>query len=269
MRVHHLNCATLCPPAGAALRHEGHRHLVCHCLLLETDDGLVLVDTGLGEADVADPSRIGRAFRALARPKLDRAETALAQVERLGFARTEVRHVVLTHLDVDHAGGLADFPEARAHVMMAEQEAAVLRTSLSEKLRYRPEHVDAWARWSLYAPKGEPWFGFPAVRGLQGVTDDVLLIPLPGHTRGHCGVAVRDGEGWLLHAGDAYFHRDELAGGAAPLALGLVERLDDVDHAARIANRDRLRELARAQAGVVRVFCAHDPVELGRFAAAR
>jgi len=42
------------------------------------------------------------------------------------------------------------------------------------------------------------------VRALPGARDDVLLIPLPGHSRGHCGVAVKTGEGWLLHCGDAY-----------------------------------------------------------------
>ena len=54
---------------------------------------------------------------------------------------------------------------------------------------------------------GDDWFGFDAVTALG---DDVLLVPLRGHTRGHCGVAVRrpDG-GWLLHAGDAYFHAGE------------------------------------------------------------
>lgn len=269
MRVHHLNCATLCPAGGRGLRNQGLRQLVCHCLLLETNEGLVLVDTGLGEQDLAAPDRLGRAFRTFTRPRLDPAETAVAQVERLGFARTEVRHVILTHLDVDHAGGLADFPEARAHVMMAEQEAAVLRTALSEKSRYRPAHVDSWALWSLYAPKGEPWFGFPAVRGLQGVSPDVLLIPLPGHSRGHCGVAVDTGAGWLLHAGDAYYHRDELDGKAPPLPLAAMERVNDIDRATRIANRDRLGQLARERRSDVRVFCAHDPVEFGRLAAAR
>lgn len=265
MRVHHLNCATLCPPLARTFDHDGHPGLVCHCLLLEGRDGLILVDTGLGTEDLRDaPARLGRGFVALSRPRLDPAETAAAQVERLGFSRRDVRHVVLTHLDPDHAGGLSDFPEARAHVMMAEQEAAVLRTSPFEKLRYRPAHVETWARWSLYAPRGEPWYGFAAVRELQGIADELLLIPLAGHTRGHCGVALRDEAGWMLHAGDAYFHRRELDGRPPPPGLRAVERLDDVDHAQRVANRDRLVALHRQ--GAVRIFCSHDPVELARLA---
>src|SRR2546429_4224699 len=52
---------------------------------------------------------------------------------------------------------------------------------------------------------GEPWFGFRAVRDLPGLPPEILVIPLPGHTRGHIGVAVDTGAGWLLHAGDAFY----------------------------------------------------------------
>ena len=94
--------------------------------------------------------------------------------------------------------------------------------------------------------------------------DDVLLIPLPGHSRGHCGVAVRTAEGWLLHCGDAYFHHAEVApaGGAAPRRHQLVRGAINVDKAARVANQKRLRELARDQRGEVKLICSHDPAEL-------
>ena len=42
--------------------------------------------------------------------------------------------------------------------------------------------------WTEHGAGGEAWFGFTAVRA---VGDDVLLVPLRGHTRGHCAVAVR------------------------------------------------------------------------------
>lgn len=234
--------------------------MVCHVLLIEAPGGLVLVDSGLGLADIASPAeRLGRGFLALSRPRLSVAEAAATQVKRLGFAVEDVRHVVLTHLDLDHAGGLADFPNARAHVMMAEHEAAVLRSSLFEKGRYRPEHVDTFPRWSLYVERGETWNGFSAVRGMQGLSDEVLLVPLVGHTRGHCGVAVQDERGWLLHAGDSYFHHDEVEGKRAPALIEGMERLFQVDGKARHHNQARLADLHRG--GGVRMFCAHDPNE--------
>jgi hypothetical protein len=58
MRVHHLNCISTCPLGGrlmdgrtGSLVRRGE--LACHCLLAETDAGLVLVDAGLGLRDVA------------------------------------------------------------------------------------------------------------------------------------------------------------------------------------------------------------------------
>ena len=69
--------------------------------------------------------------------------------------------------------------------------------------RYRPSQFDEVAGWRRYSGQGEPWFGFPAVRELEGLPLEILLVPLPGHTWGHAGVAVDTGAGWLLHAGDA------------------------------------------------------------------
>ena len=68
IRVHHLNCGSLRPLGGRFIDGEPGAHrlarLVCHCLLLETDSGLVLVDTGFGTRDVEDPARLG-GFRRL------------------------------------------------------------------------------------------------------------------------------------------------------------------------------------------------------------
>ena len=69
-----------------------------------------------------------------------------------------------------------------------------------------------------------------------------------------------------LHCGDAYFHRNEMATPpSCPPGLAAFQRLNSVDDARRRANQDRLRELAvRAGSDEVRMFCAHDPVELDR-----
>lgn len=102
------------------------RRLVCHCLLIETDrHGLVLVDTGIGLRDVQAPRpRLGWFFLLLNGIRLEEGQTALRRIERLGFRAADVRHIVLTHLDFDHAGGIEDFPEATVHVLGPELEAA-------------------------------------------------------------------------------------------------------------------------------------------------
>jgi glyoxylase-like metal-dependent hydrolase (beta-lactamase superfamily II) len=262
MRVHHLNCATMCPRFGRLVNEQ--RRMVCHCLLLETEGGLVLVDTGLGSEDVARPrERLTGMLLTVARPRLDPEETAAHQVEELGFRRSDVRHIVLTHLDIDHAGGLPDFPEAAVHVFAAEHDAAMAPKSFLERHRYRAVQWAHGPRWVRYEVNGEPWFGFECVRQLDGLPPEILLVPLFGHTRGHCAVAVQRSEGWLLHAGDAYFfHREmDFENPRCTAGLRIFQRTMEMDRAARLHNQDRLRALARTERGV-RVFCAHDPTEL-------
>jgi glyoxylase-like metal-dependent hydrolase (beta-lactamase superfamily II) len=274
MRVHHLNCGTMCPLAARLVDGESDlfaaARLVCHCLLIETRDGLVLVDTGLGTADLRDArARLGRGFVVVTRPRLDPEEPAARQVERLGFRPGDVRHVVVTHLDLDHAGGLADFPEAEVHLLEAELDAALHPENRFAVQRYRRAHFAHGPRWRPHAvDEGERWYGFERARPIASVGDELLLVPLVGHTRGHTGVAVREEAGWLLHCGDAYFFRGEmLEPPRCPVGLRLLQRLDDADHGARVANQRRLRELARDHGREARLFCAHDPVELARAAA--
>jgi glyoxylase-like metal-dependent hydrolase (beta-lactamase superfamily II) len=93
------------------------------------------------------------------------------------------------------------------------------------------------------------------------------MIPLPGHSLGHVGVAVRTAgrDRWLLHCGDAYFHRDEVATPpACPPGLKVFQRLVGADDRIRRANQERLRELAAAHGEQVELICSHDPVLLER-----
>jgi glyoxylase-like metal-dependent hydrolase (beta-lactamase superfamily II) len=265
-KIHHLNCASMHPIAGPLLEHRSqladYRGLVCHCLLIESEAGLILVDTGLGLADVTEGrSRLGAMFSHVVRPAMRREETARHQIEALGFSANDVRHIVLTHLDVDHAGGIGDFPQAHVHVLASEYAAARARRHIKERDRYRPAQWAYSDDWTRYEATGERWHGFDAVRAVVDSDSDILLVPITGHTRGHAAIAVRDEAGWLLHAGDAYFHRDEMAERpCCPLGLKVFENLMAVDNRDRRRNQARLRELALG-ASDVSVFCSHDPVE--------
>lgn len=275
MKIHHLNCTPMAPRLGGLVVGEASRTLghamVCHCLLVETDNhGLVLVDSGFGLADVNDPKgRVGQPFLGLVRPDLREQVTAIRQIEAMGFKASDVQHIVLTHMDIDHAGGLSDFPQASVHVYRQELETALKPLNFHDRQRYRSCQWAHGPRWQPYDDQGEAWFGFNAVRNLEGLPPEILLVPLTGHSAGHAGVGIDTGaDGWLLHCGDAYFHRDEMhpTSPSCPLGLRVFQSLVQADKGPRLDNQKRLRSLVATHGDAVRVFSAHDAIEWEQFA---
>ncbi|WP_432107614.1 MBL fold metallo-hydrolase [Streptomyces sp. AA1529] len=233
---------------------------VCHCLLIETEvSGLVLVETGFGLADIGAPeARLGADFLSWAQPRLDPEEAAVRQLARLGHRPEDVRHILLSHLHRDHTGGLADFPEAVVHVARTEQAAALGDPGAPHA------HWAHGPRWALYpSDDGGRWHGFDGVHQPSGVVEDILLIPLAGHSPGHTAIAVRRGSGWLLHAGDAYYFHGELRHDApsAPAMLDALQEQTETDRDLRLANVARLQKLAADPASGVQIISAHDPWE--------
>jgi glyoxylase-like metal-dependent hydrolase (beta-lactamase superfamily II) len=171
----------------------------------------------------------------------------------------DVRDVVVTHLDLDHAGGLGDFPAARVHVHAPELKQA-LDPPLREKARYRSAQWEHGPDWNEHTVEGDSWFGFESVRLLPDLDVEVAMVPLLGHTAGHTGVAVKEDGRWLLHCGDAYFHRGEMeTPPRCPPGLKLFQWLNQRDGEAREHNQERLRALAREHGDEVRLICSHDP----------
>jgi len=202
MVIHHLNCGTLKAPIIQV-------DSIVYCLLIETSSGLVLVDTGFGSRDYSAPSLKMRFFLHYMGVLRNLEETALFQVKALGYDVKDVRHIIQTHLHVDHAGGLADFPWADIHVFKPEYLGANIPKGAME-FAYVKTHWVHDPKWVFHEKPLVDWFGFESIPVLKTPEADFLLIPLPGHTRGHCGVAIGKPGNWLLHCGDAAspFHRD-------------------------------------------------------------
>jgi glyoxylase-like metal-dependent hydrolase (beta-lactamase superfamily II) len=158
-------------------------------------------------------------------------------------------------LDPDHAGGLADFPQAQVHVSEEEHTHA-----LSGHWRYVPAQFANGPNWKAYPPSTRSWYGLEARPVELDFDSEVLLIPLFGHTLGHCGVAVQQGTRWLLHAGDAYYLRVELTQDNHPVSQFAAARADD--DAQRRESLEQLRRLVRDHADEIDVFGYHDITEL-------
>jgi glyoxylase-like metal-dependent hydrolase (beta-lactamase superfamily II) len=250
--------------------HDLRGRLTCTCLLVETATGLVLIDTGLGTRDVDDPrGRLSKFFLTLVKPEFRHEMTAVRQIAQLGYDKRDVRDIVISHLDFDHAGGLDDFPWARVHMLGDERDAAVAQKTVLDRMRFRPQQWSTRDHWRVYPTSGgEQWFGFDAVRSLEGLSDEIVMVPLIGHTLGHAGIAVRRANDWLLLAADAYFYHAEMDPETPRCTPGLrfYQWMMEKDRKRRLLNQKRLRALRRDPSVPVEIMCSHDVVEFERLA---
>ena len=126
---------------------------------------------------------------------------------------------------------------------------------------YTAAHWAHGPKWTIHSPEGEHWFRFDCIRVLDGLSPQILLVPLPGHSRGHCGVAVETPNGWLFDCGDAYavfYDIDPDHPHRPPIPLWLKHRLTGL-------HVPRLLALACEHRDEVQLFCAHDPWEYRRY----
>ena len=252
--VYHLNCVTIVSPINSN---------VCgHCLLLKEEDKLVLIDTGIGLLDVQQPEvRIGKELIELVGYRFCEAQTAIRQIEQLGLNPKDVTDCVISHLDNDHIGGLADFPDAIVHLGKEELESynanhpRYLRTPLAHNPIIR-----------TYGETTHKWFGFEARKVNVSLKTELFLIPLFGHTLGHCGVALQVDGKWLLYVADAYYMRVELLGSAHPVSELAAMRADN--NTLRVATLNQIRALVEAHPEIS-VFGYHDIEEFNCYTVER
>lgn len=257
----------MCPVCGPLFGQKGLRaKVVCHCLLLETDQGLVLVDTGLGVQDyLHTQARLGNLVSRLGRIENNLELTALAQIQNLGFSSKDVKHILISHLDFDHAGGISDFPHATVHILSSEYNATQNFFSLKNKARYKTQQFRQHRYWNFIEPdQGEAWFNLHQVQGFHIFQDEILMIPLLGHSQGHCGVAIKQNDGWLFFCGDAYFSHLQLNPTNRLRTLDKLERFFAEDNQRRIDNLHKIQQLAQNEKNI-EIICAHDPIELARY----
>jgi len=122
------------------------------------------------------------------------------QLAQLGITPSDVRHIVLTHLNFDHDGGLPDFPHEKIHVHRREYDAYLHPRSWIELAHDRADAAHG-PHWMFYDRVDVEWLGLEANR--RPFHPEIYPLPLSGRPRGHCGVGIRDGEGWLLQCADA------------------------------------------------------------------
>lgn len=219
--------------------------------VIERPDGLVLIDTGWSRRSCAfpedDPGRITSAYLGLQ----VKPEDALAsQIISCGFSPDDVKHIIATHLHLDHVGGAVDFAKATFHASSAEWDA-MGRGRLGG---YDPRTQDLASRSKLHDLNGPAAMGFSASHDLF---DDgtVLLLDARGHTRGSIAVAVKLETGWMLHAGDAMMFVDDFRD-SPELPMSLYARVISQDVKQQRKTYACFEEAARIEG--LRVIPSHD-----------
>jgi len=215
--------------------------LALRCLLVEHNDGLVLIDTGIGNKgdekfrDIYGVENAGQSGRT-------QLEDALRE---LGHGPEDVRWVINTHLHFDHAGGdtwrdpsgkigLA-FPKATYVVQRGELEFA--------------RHTNERTAGSYLTPNfdGVP---FTLLDGESEPLPGIRCLPTPGHVPFHTSILIESG-------GERACFLADLVPTSAHLPLPWIMGYD-LEPLVTLESRRGLYRRAEAE-GWLMVF-EHDPV---------
>ncbi len=233
--------------------------LPIHVYVIDHADGLVLFDTGQDRAVVTDPDyypdKVTAFFyRHIFRDiRIGPDDTLPVQLERAGYAATQVAKAVISHLHSDHVGGIADIPQAELYA--GEEGFAYLRGGDHPERQtvYRDRIEIPGARWRTipFEPTDDPALApFTEAFDLMG-DGSLMVLPTPGHLPGSVSMLVRrTGAPPLLLVGDLTY--DE-----ALLDRDQVPAVCD-DPAQLRASYAKVRALKQRTPDLV-VLPAHDP----------
>lgn len=219
---------------------------------IEHDEGVIVVDTG-------ETSRVHQKgyfpgwhpfFRRATRFSVHPDEEIGTRLAALGIAARDVRHLVLTHLHTDHAGGLAHLTNAPCWV--ARQEFARASGFGGKVQGYLPHRWPRWWQPNFIRFEQKAFGPFENTMSLtkQG---DVIIVPTPGHTPHHVSVIVC-GSPSLFLAGDTTYNQQLLIDG----------KVDGVSPDENVARQTLSRIGALAKEKPLVYLPSHDPESQNR-----
>jgi len=173
--------------------------------------GPVLIDTGFHASVAAAPrANLGWLSQFTFRDIEMTAEQAVpAQLRARGIEPERIKVVVMTHLHIDHASAVSEFPESTFVVSASEWAAASDHGQLHGYVKRQFDHGFDWRVLDFEGAGAESFSGFARSFDLFG-DGSVRAVYTPGHTLGHMSVVLRTERGEVLVAGDAIYLRRTL-----------------------------------------------------------
>jgi N-acyl homoserine lactone hydrolase len=204
--------------AGIRVKKEDWLDVPVPAFLVEHPGaGPILIDTGFHPSVAARPqANLGRlsqfTFRNI---EMTAEQAASAQLRARGIEPSQVKVVVMTHLHIDHASAIAEFPDSTFLVSSAEWAAASEQGQFHGYVKRQFDHGFDWRVLDFEARDAESFSGFARSYDLFG-DGSVRTVYTPGHTLGHMSVVLRTSRGEVLVAGDAIYLRRTLADSHLP-----------------------------------------------------
>lgn len=220
--------------------------------LIKHKNDYMLFDTGLGSKIEAQYSQDmpywQRPFFKFEKPVLP----ARKQLDDAGFA--PVQKVIISHSHWDHAGGVQDFPEAQIFAS-AEEMFTIADPRSGAGGTWPSQVVDPAIHWTPLVLQPLGYKGF--AQSLDLFNDgSVVLVPMPGHTRGSIGMFV------TVDSGKCYFFIGDVAWKTGAVHLGApkfwaASAIVDRDRGQTLRSLEQVRNVARKYPDLV-VVPAHD-----------
>lgn len=210
--------------------------------LIEHPDGYVLFDTGNAYEVVNNKQEHWGDVIAAYDPVMTEDEWVVNAVKKVGVEPEDIKYVVLSHLHLDHAGGVGHFPNAKYIVQRDELHFAYV-PDFYMKGAYIRKDFDKDVDWLILEGWQDDKFDI--------FSDGKLVIYFtPGHTPGHQSLLVNlDEEGKMFLTGDSCYTTENLNEDVLP---GL-----SVDSHAVVKTMQRTRHLKDLG---VKIITGHDPV---------
>ena len=228
--------------------------LPTYAWLIDHHDGMIVVDTGQGEHLLDHARSLHPYVRWEVSFRIAPEQEIGPQLRALGVGPRDVKRVVLTHLHMDHDGGLRHFPNSE--ILVASGELDMAKGWMGALRGYLPGRWPSWFDPVPLELSATPTGPFVSERRLTAA-GDVVVIATPGHTAHHLSVVVYDDNAAVFLAGDPSYDQD----------LMLAGKVDGVSPDVAVSRQTlaAIRQFASQQPTIY--LPTHDPAAGARLAA--